>query len=463
MDDMDSAAVRHATRVPVWLGAIAVFALATAVRGEETGSNREAQRPAAQEGVTMGPVLVEIKREDGRFRLYRGGQPYYVKGAVYGGDPNGKLPLKDLAACGGNSVRCGGDARRILDAAHGLGMTATLGLPMKMESVHKFDYSNEQAVREQLEQMKKRVREFKDHPALLVWGIGNELSVDYKNKKVWDAVNDVARMIHEVDGRHPAMTVIGDGSVHGGDIKEIRRRCPDLDLLGINFYKGIEAVPAKIREDGWDKPYVITEWGPSGDWQVPRTKWDAAIEETSTEKAERYLERYQNTMLKDAERCLGSYVFIWEWRMERTHTWYGMFLESGERTEAVNVMQYVWTGRWPANRAPRVDDLRIDGRAAADSIYLKPGSPHVATVKSKDPDGDPLAFRWEIVAEVARAGYAGMGERRSKPMPDLIKEDRGVGITFAAPREEGAYRVFVFILDGQGSGATANLPFYVKP
>jgi hypothetical protein len=53
---------------------------------------------------------------------------------------------------------------------------------------------------------------------------------------------------------------------------------------------------------------------------------------------------------------------------------YGMFLESGERTEAVNVMQYAWTGRWPANRAPRVEGLRIDGLAAAASVTLKPAS-----------------------------------------------------------------------------------------
>lgn len=419
--------------------------------------------PAARKGFAMTPVKVEIRTQDGKFTLYRGGQPYYVKGAVYWGDPNGKFPLRDLVARGANSVRCGGNLRPILDEAQRLGATATLGLPMKMESVHKFDYADPRAVREQFQEIKKLVLEFKDHPALLMWGIGNELSVGYTEKKVWDAVNDVARMVHEVDGNHPAMTVIGDGSIQDGDIKLIRARCPDLDLIGINFYKGIEAVPARLREDGWDKPYVFTEWGPSGDWQVPRTEWGAAIEETSTEKAERYLERYRDTILEDAGRCLGSYVFMWQWRMERTHTWYGMFLESGEPTEAVNVMQHVWTGRWPPNRAPRVEPLRIDGRPAAANVTLEPGASHTAALEAVDPDADPLAFHWEIVAEVERAGYAGMGERRSKPMPALIKDGRGPEMTFAAPDREGAYRVFVFVRDGRGNGATANIPFLVKP
>jgi hypothetical protein len=418
---------------------------------------------AAQAGAAnpAGPAKVEIRKEDGGFRLYREGRPYFIKGAVYGGDPNGQFPMKDLAARGANSVRASG--ARILDEAQRLGIAVLVNLPMRMESVHKFDYSNPQAVRQQFEEMKKRVMDLKDHPAVLMWAIGNELSVDYKDRNVWNAVNDVAKLIHEVDPNHPALTVIGDGSINGGDIQEILRRAPDLDLLGINYYKGVEEVPAKIRANNWNKPYVVTEWGPSGDWQVARTAWKAAIEESSTEKAQRYLERYQNTMLKDTERCLGSYVFIWQWRQERTHTWYGMFLESGERTESVNVMQYVWTGQWPANRAPRVEGLAIDGKLAADNVYLKPGSRHSATLKARDPENDPLTIRWEIMPEVVRGGYAGMGEKRSQPIPGLVQKTGEREIVFAAPEQEGAYRVFVFALDGRGNAATANIPFFVRP
>jgi len=411
-----------------------------------------------------GPVRVEIRKQDGGFRLYRGGEPYAIKGAVYWSDPEGRFPLSGLAERGGNSIRYGGgNPRRMLDAAQKLGVTVKLGIRMKMEAVHKFDYDDADAVRRQFEQAKAHVLEFKDHPALLLWGIGNELSMNYTNHKVWDAVNDVARMIHEVDGNHPAMTVIGDGSIRRGDIKVIAKRCPDLDLLGINYYKHVETVPELVRTNGWTKPYVLTEWGPSGDWQVQKTRWKASIEDTSTEKAKLYLERYQKTVLRDTELCLGSYVFIWSPRRERTHTWYGMFLGSGERTEAVNAMQRAWTGSWPKNRAPEVTPVQIDGKGAADNVTLKPGTAHVATLEAKDPDGDPLAFEWQIMHEVPRAGYAGMGEKHGKPMAELIQEAADGRLRFVAPREEGAYRVFVFVRDGQGNAATANIPFYVEP
>ena len=35
-------------------------------------------------------------------------------------------------------------------------MTVTVNLPMRMESVHKFDYGDPRAVREQFEQVKRR-------------------------------------------------------------------------------------------------------------------------------------------------------------------------------------------------------------------------------------------------------------------------------------------------------------------
>jgi len=177
----------------------------------------------AQEEARPGPIRVEIRNEDGRFHLLRDGRPYLIKGAIWVGDQGGRVPLKDVAERGGNSIRTGASAQ-VLDEAHRLGLSVLVNLPMRMESVHKFDYSDEKAVREQFEKMKERVLQVKDHPAVLMYAIGNELSVGYKNRQVWNAVNDVARMIHEVDPNHPAMTVIGDGSINSGDIQELLKQ-----------------------------------------------------------------------------------------------------------------------------------------------------------------------------------------------------------------------------------------------
>ena len=67
---------------------------------------------------------VKIVGQDGAFKLYRNGSPYFIKGA--GGDGS-KTVLHDL---GGNSFRTWGadNAGPLLDEAQKLGMTVTLGI-----------------------------------------------------------------------------------------------------------------------------------------------------------------------------------------------------------------------------------------------------------------------------------------------------------------------------------------------
>jgi len=63
-----------------------------------------------------------------------------------------------------------------------------MGLEIKRER-HGFDYNNADSVKAQLEYVRAEVLKYKDHPALLGWGIGNELNLGASNPKVWDAVN----------------------------------------------------------------------------------------------------------------------------------------------------------------------------------------------------------------------------------------------------------------------------------
>ena len=72
-----------------------------------------------------------------------------------------------------------------------------LCLPMQAERWG-FDYDDEEAVAAQLEAFREKVLAYRHHPALLAWIIGNELNHGYTNPRVYDAVNDVAEMIHDV-------------------------------------------------------------------------------------------------------------------------------------------------------------------------------------------------------------------------------------------------------------------------
>lgn len=402
-----------------------------------------------------GPVKVAVRQQNGSYQLLRGGQPYFIKGA--GG---GQYPER-IAAYGGNSIRTWSTsgADKVLADARANGLTVMLGLDVARER-HGFDYNDAPAVAAQLQRIKGEVLKYKDDPAVLFWGIGNELNLDYTNPKVWDAVNDIARMIHEVDPNHPTSTVLAGAAKK--EIEYVKARCPAVDILSINTYAGLATLPQQVREAGWTGPYVVAEWGPTGHWEGPQTPWKASVEETSSQKASVYKSRYEASVKQDKAQCLGSYVFLWGQKQERTPTWYGLFTEKGEETEVMDVLQYEWSGHYPQNRAPHIASFTLGGKTATEAVMLKPSQTAPVAAAVTDPDGDKLAYRWELLPESTDLKQGGDRENRPMALAGAIPAGAGGQTTFTAPSQPGAYRLFVYGEDGHGNVATGNIPLLVQ-
>lgn len=405
-------------------------------------------------------IKVEIVEKDGQYQLLRGGKPYYVKGA--GID---HLNIETLVANGGNSLRTwsmhhhNASAQQILDKAHSLGVTVSLGLDFARER-HGFDYNDPKAVAKQFEETKAQVLKFKDHPALLTWFIGNELNYNFENPKVYDAVNQVAKMIHEVDPNHPVTTTLA--GFDKAAMKAIKERAPDLDFISFQLYADVVNLPKYLKKANYTGPYFVTEWGAVGHWEVFKTKWDAAVETTSSEKASNYAKSFLQVMQPEAGQLIGNYVFLWGQKQERTATWYGMFLASGEETEAIDIMHYAWTGQWPKNRAPRVSRINLNKKVPYDNLYLYSGSKYPATVKVIEPDNDDVTYFWEVRHESEATEEGGDAEEIPEAVPGLIEDPTAASITLKAPKKAGAYRLYVYVYDGKGKAGHSNFPFYVK-
>ena len=234
------------------------------------------------------------------------------------------------------------------------------------------------AVARQFDAVRAEVLKYKDHPALLIWAIGNELNMSAHNPRVWDAVNDLSKMIHQLDTNHLTTTPLA--GVNRDVVREIKARAPDLDLLSFQVYGDLMNLPQRLREADWDGPYLVTEWGATGHWEVNKTDWGAPIEDDSTLKADLYLKRFEAGIASDHTQCVGSYVFLWGQKQERTPTWFGLFLKSGEETAAVDTMHYLWKGAWPAERSPRLDGAWLDGKTSRQSIHLKSSQAYSARV-----------------------------------------------------------------------------------
>lgn len=407
-------------------------------------------------GAVDGAPHWEIKATVDGWQLLRNGRPFYINGAVA---PNRFDALK---VCGGNAVRVNA-SKKALDAAQALGLAVMANLPVRGER-NGLNWDNTSQVAEQKDKVLAVVRELKDHPALMFWSIGNELDHIPENKpynpQIWTRLNDLAVAIKQLDPHHPVLTVVGTGH-YERKVQEIAAGCKDMDLLGINAYGDIQRA-CDLTRKYWPKPYAVTEWGPTGHWEVPKTKWRAPLEQTSSEKAGVIDDRYRNIIQADRTHCLGSFVFYWSEKQETTHTWYGLFC-NGLQTESIDVMQRHWAGAWPANRAPVIHSLAIEGFSDPRSIELKPGKLYRAAVETVDPDSDPLTFAWDIRPEVIipPGSYAGGLEKPAKPVGGVIRDAGAARIEFASPSQAGAYRLFVAIVDGRGHIAYANLPFRV--
>ena len=148
-----------------------------------------------------------------------------------------------------------------------------------------------------------------------MWGIGNEME-GYQsgdNPAIWSHVEHLCRLIKQEDPNHPTMTVIAE--IGGNRIKAINQFCPSLDIVGINSYGGAASLPQRYRESGGTKPYIVTEFGPTGPWEIGRTEIGAIDEAPSNIKAAKYRSTYES-LKSDNRYCLGTYSFLWGNKME---------------------------------------------------------------------------------------------------------------------------------------------------
>lgn len=379
----------------------------------------------------------------------RDGKPYFIKGA--GGDTR----LAEMAAAGANSLRTWSPDKLdfLLPEAGKWGLTVSVGIWLESECSW-FSYGNPQHCERQFQRVSEIVKKFKDHPALLSWGLGNEMEGDGKNVALWKQVDRLAEMVHREDPAHPTFTALA--GMNADKSLGINQHAPHLDFAGINTYGGLYGLRDDLVKFKWTRPYVVTEFGPHGFWERPKTSWNAAYEQTSQEKAHAIRDSYRKSIAPGGQ-CLGSYIFLWGQKQEASSTWFGTFTADGESTPTVDIMQEIWTGKPPKNTAPVLKSLTSD----ASGKVLAPSTPLKATVDASDPDADPLTYRWQIMNDVTTRNNMGQ-ESPAAILPIGPKPGNTPSVQFNAPAKPGNYRVFVFVLDGKGHAGTANFPIQIK-
>ena len=411
---------------------------------------------------------VTIKKVNGKYDFYIDDTIFKIKGA--GLDVNNGKNFKSLSEAGANIFRTWrtNHAEMELDSAMKYNLKIAMGIEMGQE-LHDFDYNDTEAVARQFEKAKQDINKYKNHPALLCWVVGNELNLLIKedgslgvvNPKVYEALADIVDYIHEVDPNHPVTTTFAAGAM-GEHIKVVLEKCPQIDFLSYQVYNGLASLPQQEQSNNLDIPFMVTEYGPKGHWEMPSTSWGREIEENSTQKADGLRERLKKGFTDDTSgRNMGGFAFVWGQKQERTPTWYGIFNKDGRATAVADELALFWSGKYPNNRAPAVKSMTLDGKVKTDNITLKPNQTYTCKVDAFDYEGDALTYRWELLKEVEVRSDGGAHEVE----PDKVDLGNAIlkngQIEFKAPSEKGEYRIFSYIYDDVKVG-NANIPFVVK-
>ncbi len=404
-------------------------------------------------------AVTVIKTDEG-VMLQQGKERFDIRGV------GGANRFEELAAIGGNAVRTWGagqlDETRIgadgverpfLDHAHRLGIRVCAGFWLEHPR-HGYDYSDAAFVEKQLTDLESFVRRHKDHPAVMIWGIGNEVELGADVETVFPHLNEAARRVRAIDPHHPTMIVIAE--IGDDKARLFKELCPDVDLLGINSYGGIASLPERLAAQGYEGPYLVTEFGLPGHWETGATPWGAPYEPTSADKAD-FLRNCMTTTISGDPNCLGGFAFLWGWKQERTATWYGMWLPGGEALASVDALCETWTGKHRTNRAPLVSIPSLS--QPVDNVA--PGQPLGATVELSDPDGDALEVTWIIREESTDHRMGGDAEAAARELESLTRTTTDGKVTVTAPANPGAYRLFVYARDGHGNAGTSNVAFRI--
>jgi len=152
-----------------------------------------------------------------------------------------------------------------------------------------------------------RVLAVKDHPAILMWTIGNEWNYNglYVGMNSHDSVARIAvaaRLVKETDPAHPVASIYGD--VPSLDIINSLR---DVDVWGINIYRGLgfgDVFDAHAARSG--RPLFVAEYGADA-FDARAWREDQEAQAKATEVLTEELVR--RSSVRPGGTCLGGFLF----------------------------------------------------------------------------------------------------------------------------------------------------------
>lgn len=410
--------------------------------------------------------VVKVTGSQGDWRLTVDGQPYQIKGLTWGpaiADADRYLP--DLRSMGVNTLRTWGTdatSKPLLDSAAANGIKVIAGFWLQPGggpgSGGCVNYRTDTAYKDQmLAEFPTWVATYKDHPGVLMWNVGNESVLGLQNcysgeelERQRDAyttfVNDIAKKIHGVDPDHPVTST----DAWTGAWPYYQRNAPDLDLYAVNSYNAVCDIKATWEQGGYTKPYIVTETGPAGEWEVPDDANGVPEEPTDQAKAAGYTKAW-NCVTGHRGVALGAAMFHYGTEDDFGGVWFNLLPAGQKRLSYYAVKKAYGADTSHDNIPPVISSLAVDG----DPAKVEAGRDLTLTVKATDPDGDALSY--QVLG-------SSMYLDKDKKLTPLPATDLGGGrLRVTAPDRPGVWKVYVKATDGKGNVGIETRSIRVVP
>lgn len=386
--------------------------------------------------------VVKVIGTKGNWQLTINGEAFRIKGVGVGRavGRDGVDYLKMARDMGANTVRTWGISqgdRHYLDTAHRYGLKVDAGIwldPVLDKSAH--SYLDKNYLNKVRQEILRYIRAYKNHPAVILWNIGNEVVFFTKDENERVAfcqfLESIIQEVHKIDPDHPVIYT----SSATNDIAYLKKYVPSLDIVGINTYGGIEFIHQEVTAM-FDIPYLVTEFGSLGEWDRGKDANGVSLELNDDSKMS-YYKQFAHTIRNYYGHSLGGFAFFLGDTTQVSLSWWNINHGSFKKYPYL-VMEDFYKER-EFRRAPFVVKELTLSRST-----LKPREDFEVSVELKnvlDPAGTvEYSYLASTASEAVLMEY---------PNTRIPVEVEGIGpkVRIKAPAEPGTYRIYAVASSG---------------
>ena len=394
---------------------------------------------------------VKIAGKKENWVLFVDDKPFYIKGVGCGlaNGKDGEDYLKLAKELGANCVRTWGTDqgnKEYLDRAWKYGLMVDAGIWLNWADAEEgVTYIGEnQYKKDKLNEALNYVREFKDHPAILMWNVGNEAIFFTKEEKEKIALSrfleELIGEIHKIDPKHP---VVYTSAAHLS-FSYLIKYVPSLDIIGANTYAGVRAIHSRWDYLGFNKPYLITEFGPYLPNDSRRDINGKAVEIGDYQKASIY--KYYASQLQSFKGCnLGGFVFHLGETTQESMTWWN--LNHGElKKQSYLAIYEIYTGKPAPFSAPRIGRLML-----SKAKNLQPNEIIDVEVEMRDINKEDYVYEYQL-----STALEGILKYYVNDYVNIEVIGSGSKVKIKVPQKRGIYRLYCFVKDKNGNISSLN-------